>query len=650
MRAAALLDTDPQAAAQEAQAILKQDPGHAAARLLLAAARRSAGDPAAAADFRALATEQPESPALQLELGRTLAAQGDADGAFAALKRAVVLQPDLAEAWHALAAQYAARASELECDRAYAHYQRLTQPERHLAEAAAAVAARRLPAADTLLRARLASAPTDVVALRLLADVAALREDYAEAERLLREALRLEPGYSGARFALARVLHSQQKPAPMLSLLERLLALEPDNFRYRTLQASAYNMLGQNERARQIHEALLQKFADSDQLWVYYGHSLRIAGRLTEAVAAYRKSIALNPAFGEAWFSLGNLKTVHFSDDDIAIMESQVAREHLDYDSRLQFEFALGKAREDRAQYGAAFEHYARGNSMRRAMVNYQPAAMTRLVERSVTLFSREFLAARAGWGSSAPDPIFIVGLPRSGSTLVEQILASHSQVEGTRELPDVPGFALELGAMDLPGKPPTYPQSLAQLSRAHLLALGERYLRQTQPHRVLGRPRFLDKMPNNFLHAGLIHLMLPQARIIDVRRGALAACFANFKQHFQQGVWFTYSLEDLGQYYRDYVRLMHHFDQVLPGRVLHVRYEDLVQDTDAQVRRLLEYCGLPFEDRCLRFYETERPVQTVSSEQVRRPIYTDSLEQWRHFEPWLGPLKSALGELAEQP
>jgi len=288
-----------------------------------------------------------------------------------------------------------------------------------------------------------------------------------EAERLLGECLRLAPGYSEARLDLARVLHSQQKAAPMVPLLERLLTLEPDNFRFRTLQASAYNLLGQDGRARQIYEQMLTEFPDNELLWLYYGHSLRIAGRLGEAVAAYRKSAQLKPQFGEAWFSLGNLKTVRFSDEDIATMQAQAARAELDDHTRLHLEFALGKAFEDQKIFAASFEHYARGNALRRAMVQYEADGFTRFVERSRALYTPGFFASRSGSGNSAPDPIFVVGLPRSGSTLIEQILASHSQVEGTRELPDIPGFALELGALERPGQPPAYPASVARLDRA---------------------------------------------------------------------------------------------------------------------------------------------------------------------------------------
>jgi tetratricopeptide (TPR) repeat protein len=648
IRIASLLESNPAAAAREAAQIVRSHPQHAAALLLLGTAHRACGDaPAAAASLRELAAAQPDSAPVQLELGRTLAASGDAERAFGALSKAVQLQPDLAEAWAELAALHAARGDLQACDAAYAHFTRLAPPERHLTEAAAALAARRLPAAEALLRERLVRSPRDVGALRLLAEVAAEREDYVEAERLLGECLTLAPGYSDARLDLARVLHSQQKAAPILPLVERLLALEPDSFRFRTLQASAFNLLGQEGRARQIYEQMLIEFPQSELLWLYYGHSLRIAGQLAEAVAAYRKSAQLKPQFGEAWFSLANLKTVHFSDADIATMQAQAARTDLDDSTRLHFEFALGKAFEDQKIFATSFEHYARGNALRRAMVNYEAEGFTRFVQRACALYTPEFFASRAGSGNPAPDPIFVVGLPRSGSTLIEQILASHSQVEGTRELPDIPGFALELGALERPGQPPAYPASVAQLDRAQLTALGERYLAQTRPHRVLGRPRFVDKMPANFNHVGLIHLLLPNAKIIDARRSPLACCFANFKQHFQSGVWFTYNLGDLGRYYRDYVRLMQHFDGVLPGRVHRVQYEHLVSDLEGEVRRLLTYCGLPFEEQCLRFYETERTVQTVSSDQVRKPIYGDAVEQWRNFEPWLDPLKAALGELA---
>jgi predicted Zn-dependent protease len=649
MRAAALLDTNPSAAAREATRILEEHPGHPATTLLLGTALRSCGDVAqAAAAFATLAAAQPKSALLQFELGRALAAQGLDAQAFEALNRATELQPNLAEAWGELAALQAARGDTAGCDAAYANFVRLAAPELHLNEAILAFRNGRLAKADSLLRKRLERTPQDVAAMCLLAEVSAEREDYLEAEGLLQECLKLAPGYSRARFEFARILYSQQKAAPILPLVERLLQLEPKNSQYRSLQASAFGLLGQNERAIEILSALLTESPSDELLWLSYGHSLRTAGRSRDAIEAYRKTIELRPEYGEAWFSLANLKTFRFTAADFAAMQAQLGREDLADKDRLQFEFALGKALEDAGDFADSFMHYSRGNALRRAAVLYDGERNSRLVQRSQALYTEEFFRARAGYGCAAPDPIFIVGLPRSGSTLLEQILASHSQVEGTRELPDIPGFALELGVQELPGKLPAYPQSLARLTRAECEALGERYLAQTRPNRLLGRPRFIDKMPSNFLHIGLIQLLLPQARIIDARRSPLGCCFANFKQHFQSGVWFTYSLEDLGHYYRDYVRLMRHFDSVLPGRIHRVYYENLVADLDGEVRRLLEYCGLPFEEQCLRFHETRRVVQTASSEQVRRPLYADSVEQWRNFEPWLDKLKDALGDVIQ--
>jgi tetratricopeptide (TPR) repeat protein len=648
IRVAALLDTDPRAAARAAEAMLEQHPGHPTATLLLGTARRACGDEKASDTFASLATSSPDSAVLQLELGRTLAAQGRKEEALRALIRASELEPDLADAWRELSLLHAADGDTLACDRAYVNFVRLADPERHLNEVATALTTDRFGAAEALLKRRLTQVREDVVALRMLAEVEYQREDYIEGERLLGEVLRIAPGYGAARFELARMYHAQQKAAPILPLVERLLALEPGNLRYRSLQASALSLLGRYDDAMEILAALVQEFPDNELVWLTYGHGLRFAGRSREAVDAYRKAIVLREEFGEAWFSLANLKTFRFSTADIEQMRRQLGREDLQHGDRLQFEFALGKALEDERNFADSFEHYSRGNALRRQQVPFDLAANTRLIQRTISLFTREFIEARRGAGSPAGDPIFILGMPRAGSTLIEQILASHSQVEGTRELPDIPGFALELGLRDAAAQPSTYPQPIARLTRKQLHDLGERYLAQTRPGRHSNAAHFIDKMPSNFFHVGLIHLILPRARIIDARRSPLACCFANFKQHFQSGVWFSYDLEDIGHYYRDYVRLMAHFDSVLPGRVHRVYYENIVTNLEVEVRRLLEYCGLPFEPQCLRFHETRRIVHTASSEQVRQPIYTDGIDQWRHFEPWLGKLKAVLGDLID--
>ncbi|MBV8784774.1 MAG: sulfotransferase [Gammaproteobacteria bacterium] len=648
MRAAARLDDDPGAAAREAEQLLQEDPGNTAAALLLGTARRACGDPATAQQtFAALAAAHPQSATIQLEYGRALASQGHSAAALEAFEVAVRLEPELADAWRELSVLYAAQGNELACDAAFARYVRLATPEQHLAAAATAISQGRADGAEAMLRQQLSASPDDIFALRQLADLMNEREEYGEAEALLARSLRLAEGFSDARFTLARVLHSQQKASDMLPLLERLLRFDPRNVQYRTLLSAAFNLLGQNSKSLQTLEDLLKDFPGNERLWVYYGHALRAAGSLPQAIAAYRKAIELVPQFGEAWHALAELKTVRLGTADIAAMRLQLQREDLAADTRLQFDFALGKALEDAGDYAASFAHYASGNAIRRTRIRYEPTIATQFVERSERLYTREFFGARTGWGTPAADPIFIVGMPRSGSTLVEQILASHSQVEGTRELPYILAGARELGMLATRDGPARYPQSVAALSREQLAQLGERYLRQTRVHRCSDRARFIDKMPTNFLHVGLIHLMLPAARIIDVRRAALACCFSNFKQHFQKGMWFSYSLEDLGAYYRDYVRLMRHFDARLPGRLYRVHYEKLVTDPEQEVRRLLEYCALPFESQCLRFYDNPRPVQTVSSEQVRQPLYTSALEQWRHYEPFLGPLKAVLGELA---
>jgi hypothetical protein len=352
----------------------------------------------------------------------------------------------------------------------------------------------------------------------------------------------------------------------------------------------------------------------------------------------------MEPTLGEAWWSLANLKTFRFSGADMSALREALARDDLADEDRLHFEFALAKALEDAASWEESFAHYARGNALRRQRHLYSADDNSRFVRRTRELFAAEFFGARAGAGVEAADPIFIVGLPRSGSTLIEQILASHSLVEGTMELPDIPMFARELAAREESDPDGGFFEAVAALTPAQRRELGERYLARTRILRRSDAPFFIDKMPNNCLYVGLIQLILPNARIIDARRYPLGSCFSCFKQHFARGQSFTYDLEDLGRYYRDYVALMAHFDAVLPGRIHRVFYESMIENTEAEVQRLLEYCGLPFEEQCLRFYENERAVRTASSEQVRQPIFRDALEHWRHYEPWLGPLKTALG------
>jgi hypothetical protein len=371
-------------------------------------------------------------------------------------------------------------------------------------------------------------------------------------------------------------------------------------------------------------------------------------GQVPEAVAHYHAAIAARPDFGDAYWSLANLKMYRFGEDEIARMREVEASAAISVQDRYHLCFALGKAFEDRGEAAEAWTYYARGNALKRAESRYRPEIIETNTARQISFCTREFFARRAGWGDASPDPIFILGLPRSGSTLLEQILASHSMVEGTQELPDVQRMVIEMQGRDPDLDDPRYPGVMLDMPAADFLRLGRRYMADTRVYRS-GRPFFIDKMPNNFRHVGLIHLILPQARIIDARRDPMSCCFSNLKQLFAQGQEFAYSIEDIARYYRTYLELMRHWDAVLPGRVLRVQHEDVVEDLEGSVRRILDYCGLPFEAGCLDFYKTARSVRTPSSEQVRRPIFREGLEQWKMFEPWLGPLRVALGDAVER-
>ena len=551
------------------------------------------------------------------------------------------------DAWRALGDHLTAVGDTSGADDAYAQHIKFSTHDPRLMEAAAALCENRIPIAEQLLRTHLKQHPTDVPALRMLGEVAARLHRYADAQVLLERALELAPSFMPARHNYAVVLHRQRKPAAALAEAEQLVANDPLNPSYRTLKAAIASSIGDYDTALQLYSGVLAEYPQNARAWMSYGHALKTTNRQGECVQTYRKSIELAPHLGEAYWSLANLKTFRFTPADIEAMQAQLATTNLTDDDRLQFHFALGKAFEDARQFTESFQHYAEGNRLRRTGVGYDADANIEQMQRSRALFTPEFFAARAGQGAQAPDPIFIVGLPRSGSTLLEQILSSHPLVEGTMELADIVNMARELGGPHARVQG-AYPESIAALDENALRSLGERYLEQTRIYRRTDAPFFIDKLPNNFAHTGLIHLILPRAKIIDARRHPLGCCFSNFKQHFARGQHFTYSLDDLGRYYRGYVQLMAHFDAVLPGRVHRVIYERMIEDTEGEVRRLLDHCGLPFDERCLRFYENERAVRTASSEQVRRPIYREGVDHWQHYEPWLGPLKSALGSVLE--
>jgi tetratricopeptide (TPR) repeat protein len=633
-----LLAADPALAAQQAEAILQASPAHPRGLLILGAARARLGDLAGArAVLEPLAQSQPRAALVHLEWGNLLAQLGHSAAAIAALRHALDMQPTLPQAWRSLGDLLYLAGDSADADAAYARHLRASVHDPALMAAGDALVGGDLPRAEAVLRAHLKRAPSDVAALRMLAEVGIRLGRYAGAEALLARCLELAPGFAGARYNYAIVLFRQNRAIEALPQMERLVAEAPGDSNYRLMLAAVLASTGSYDRAIDLYAALVAQSPRLPRLWLGYGHALRTSGRRDKAVAAYRAIIDMAPTMGEAWWSLANLKTGALDSGDAAAMRAALSREGISNEDRYHLEYALGRAEEEAGDYAASFAHYAQGARLRRPEVRYDANATSKQVDSTISLMTEAFFAARAELGCGDPAPLFIVGLPRSGSTLIEQMLASHSSVEGTMELPELANVAREI----CPAA--EYPGALAELDGAHLASLGARYLERASVYRRSGRPFFIDKMPNNWVHAGLIRLILPRARIIDARRQPMASCFSAFKQHFARGQHYSYDLGELGRYYRDYERLMAHFDAVQPGAIHRVQYEAMVTDPEGELRRLLDYCGLGFEPACLRFYENDRPVRTASSEQVRRPIYREGLEHWRHYAAWLGPLAEAL-------
>jgi tetratricopeptide (TPR) repeat protein len=648
--AARLLEKDPRLAVEQADEILKIVPGHPYARLILGAAHRIAGETQLAVEIlEPLVREQPGSPAAHLELAIARGESGRVSDAIVSLKRALQLKPDSADAWRLLADHLDLEGDAAGADQARARYLGAATKDPRLMDAAALLVANDLPQAEARLRRHLARHPTDISALRMLAEIAARLRRYADAQALLERCLELSPSFDAARHNYAVVLNRQGRGAAALPHVEALLAKDPRNPGYLNLQAAVLANLGDYSESIEVYEAVLKEFPRQPKIWMSFGHSLKTARRPDDSVAAYRRAIAMQPTLGEAYWSLANLKTFRFSDDDVAAIRGALQRGDLSDEDRLHFEFSLAKALEDAESYEQSFAHYAKGNAIRKALHPYSAEENSRYVGRCKRQYTEDFFSARRSAGAPSAEPIFIVGLPRAGSTLLEQILSSHSMVEGTMELPDIPQIARELAGRDEGGGETPFFDAVDALQPEELRGLGERYLAATRVYRKTAAPFFIDKLPNNWLYVGLIHLILPNAKIVDARRHPLGCCLSAFKQHFARGQNFAYDLSDLGRYYRDYVDLMAHVDGILPGRVHRVFYESTIEGTEAEVRRLLDHCALPFEAQCLRFYENERAVRTASSEQVRRPIFKEGLDQWRHFEPWLGPLKEALGSVLER-
>ncbi len=628
-----------------AETLASQVPENRDVLLLIALCQRHSNRIAQAlATLERLEQLHPRFSRLYQERGHCYVALRDAPRAIDAFLRGVNINPALPASWSMLEGLYRMTGQTENAGMAAAHVATLRNLPAEIVHATSLFSDGELGPAENIVRAYLLRHGDHVEAMRLLARIGIARDVLDDAELLLEAVLALAPDYRAARHDYALVLVERHKYLPAREQLEKLLQLEPGNRQYRTLYATACVGLGEHEKAIPLYRELLVDAPAAQELHLSIAHSLKSIGRRDEAIEAYRAAAAARPSFGDAYWSLANLKTYRFLDEEIARMRAEEEAPGTVLVDRYHLCFALGKAYEDRGEYAESWRCYECGNALKRSESRYRPEIIENNTRLQIATCTREFFAARAGVGAQDSDPIFILGLPRSGSTLLEQILASHSRVEGTQELSDIQRIVLDLQGRDPDLDNPRYPGVLAAMKPGDFLRLGEKYLHDTRAYRT-GKPRFIDKMPNNFRHIGLIHLMLPNARVIDARREPMACCFSNLKQLFANGQEFTYSIQDIARYYRTYLELMQHWDHVLPGKVLRIWHEDVVDDLEANVRRLLDFCGLEFEPACVEFYKTERRVQTASSEQVRQPIFREGLDQWKNYEPWLGPLKVALGD-----
>jgi len=651
-RATALLGEDSSRAEAAARDILAGDPRQPGALAVLGAALRARGALAEALAVLEPLADAPDAGWIAaFELARTRLALGQSRAAVAPLECAAALNPGLAAAWRLLGDLRLIAGDVTAAQGAYDRLPRSQIKDPRLAEAAEAIAEGRLQAAEQTLRDLLGADPGLLGAAQLLAEVLARTGRQAPAERLLAQVLAQAPAFAAARISYAGVLQAVGKPAAAAAELRRLLDADPQNVRIRAMLASSLAELGDFESTAGLIEGLLQAFPDQPNAWLLLGNTWRTLGRIDQAVAAYRRCLSLAPKRGDAYWALANLKTYRFTPDELAALEAGAAQSDLDPADldpadRASLGFSLGKHFEDEGRAAEAMAQYARANRIEHDRRGYDPARLTALVARAKALFTPAFFETRAGWGDPRPDPIFIVGMPRSGSTLVDQILASHPAIEGLRELQDLQVLADWVALQPAPGT--AYPDQLADLPHETAARLGADYLAWTTAYRRQGRAHFTDKAPWNFQHLGLIRLLLPNAKIIDVRRHPMACGLSIYRQHFAQGWDFSYDLGDIGRYYADYADLMAHFDGVQSGAVHRVIYERLVADPEGEIRRLLDHLGLPFDEACLRFFDNPRAVATPSSEQVRQPIFTDAVDHWRAFEAELAPLKAALGPVLD--
>jgi|TARA_B110000240_G_scaffold116388_1_gene130429 tetratricopeptide (TPR) repeat protein len=578
------------------------------------------------------------------EMGYTLKALSDQPKALSSFRTAVTLNDALLGSWRALIELTSTTSKPAIYDEAVTQTRNLEGLPKALLQVRDWINEGRLAQAEQLCRQFLIRHPKQVEGMRLLAYIGVQTEVLDDAEVLLENAVRFEPDNDLARYDYMGVLYKRQKYAASFEQAERLIQKAPENIRHQTAYANQCVAIGRFDEAIEIYDRVIPQVTDPAMVHLLKAHALKTIDQSEQAITAYRAAYENKPGFGDAFWSLANLKTYRFTDLEVEAMLTSVAEPNLSPVDHVHLNFALGKHFEDGKDFEQAFAFYQQGNNLKQRQIGYDGELLSQRLNLQTTVCDDVLFKQRKNSGCQAPDPIFIVGLPRSGSTLLEQILASHPQVDGTQELPNIAAFAFELDGRRRLQDAPQYPACLTSIPDSELAAMGQKYLDDTQIHRGQA-PFFIDKMPNNFRHIGLIQLILPNAKIIDARRHPMACCFSGFKQLFASGQEFSYSLEDIGRYYQDYISLMNHWHQVLPGKILTVHHEAVVFDLEAQVRQLLAFCGLAFDPACLNFHQTERSVRTPSSEQVRQPIYQSGLEAWMGFEPWLAPLKAAIGD-----